>query len=178
MQTETISQQLRWHVVYTKNGEEDRADSNLQAGHIETFAPKLRARRIDKFTGKPTPTVKPLFPRYIFARFKASEALHKVCFTRGVHSVVSFGEHPSPVDDEVIDFIKSQRGEDNLVRIGEDFRAGDKVVINEGPLKDLIGVFEGAVKERDRVSILLSTVSYQGRVVIERAAVKKVDRRS
>jgi len=175
LQTETTSQQLRWHVVYTKSGEEDRADSNLRVGHIETFAPKMRARRIDKLTGKPTTTVKPLFPRYIFARFKASEALGKVWFTRGVHSVVSFGEQPSPVDDEVIELIKSRQGEDNLVRIGEDFRAGDKVVINEGPLKDLMGVFEGSVKERDRVSVLLSTVNYQGRVVLERAAVKKVD---
>ncbi|HWS88116.1 MAG TPA: transcription termination/antitermination NusG family protein [Pyrinomonadaceae bacterium] len=175
MQTETISQQLRWHVVYTKNGEEDRADSNLQVGHIETFAPKMRARRIDKFTGKPISTVKPLFPRYIFARFNTSEDLHKVWYTRGVHSVVSFGEQPSPVDDEVIEFIKSRQGEDHLVKIGDDLQAGDKVVINEGPLKDLAGVFEGAAKERDRVSILLSTVNYQGRVVIERAAVKKAD---
>lgn len=78
------------------------------------------------------------------------------------------------MDDEVIDLIKSRQGEDGLVRVGEDFRAGDKVVINEGPLKDLRGVFEGSVKEHDRVSILLSTVSYQGRVVLERAAVKRL----
>lgn len=174
MEADIISKQPCWYAVYTKTGEEDRAESNLRAGQIETFMPRVKARRIDKHTGKPTFIAKPLFERYLFARFKASETLHKVWFTRGVHSVVSFGEHPSPVDDEVIEFIQLQRGEDGLVRVGEELRAGDHVMINEGPLKNFVGVIQGKVKERDRISILLSAVNYQSRVVIERDAVKKI----
>ena len=174
MEAEIKGDDLRWYAVYTKTGEEDRAESNLKAGQIETFTPKMRARRADKFTGKHTFVVKHLFPRYLFARFKASETLHKVWFTRGVHSVVSFGNQPLPVDDEVIEFIQSRRGEDDLVRVGEDFRAGDKVMIKEGPFKNIVGVFEGAPKERERVSILLSVVNYQNHVVVDRGSIQKI----
>lgn len=174
MQTDSVSEQLCWYAVYTKAGEEDRAENNLKAWQIETLTPKVKVRRIDKDTNKPTFVVKPLFTRYLFARFKASESFHKVSFTRGVQSVVSFGGQPCPVDDEIIELIKLQRDENDLIRVGEGLRAGDKVLINEGPLKNLAGVFEGTVKERDRISILLTTINYQSRVVIDRAAVRKV----
>lgn len=168
------SDDLCWYAIYTKTGEEYRAESNLRAGQIEAFTPKVQARRIDQVTGKPTLATKPLFPRYLFARFKVNETLHKVWFTRGVHSVVSFGNQPSPIDDEVIELIQSQRGADDLVRIGEDFRAGDKVKVIGGPLKNLVGIFEGTIKERDRVSILLSMMSHQNRVVLERGSITKI----
>jgi transcription elongation factor/antiterminator RfaH len=174
LETETTSRQLRWYAVYTKTGEEERAERNLQAWRIETFTPKIRERRSDGNAGKPSSVVKPLFPRYLFARFDLGESLHKVCFTRGVHSVVSFGGRPSHVADEVVELIKSQRGEDSLVRVGEEFRAGDRVMINSGPLKNFVGVFEGAKRDRDRVSILLSAMSYQSHILIERDALKKI----
>lgn len=178
METEAIGRRLRWYAVYTKTGEEDRAERNLQAWRIETFAPKIRERRFGGNASKPSSAVKPLFSRYLFARFDISESLHKVCFTRGVHSVVSFGERPSPVADEVVELIRSRKGEDNLVRVGEELRAGDRVMINSGPLKNFVGVFEGTMRDRDRVSILLSAMSYQSHVLIERDAVKKIDGRT
>lgn len=174
LQTETVSEQLCWYAIYTKAGEEDRAESNLKACQIETFTPRVKVRRIDKNTNKPTFVVKPLFARYLFARFKASQAFRKVCFTRGVQSVVSFGGQLSPVDDEIIELIQLQRDENDFVRITERLNAGDRVLIKEGALKNLAGIFEGTVKERDRISILLTAISYQSRVVIDRAAVRKI----
>lgn len=173
MEAEIENNGLRWYAVYTKPGEEDRAESNLKIGRIETFTPRMKARRAAPFTGDTAFVVKPLFPRYLFARFKASETLHKVWFTRGVHSVVSIGNQPAPVDDEVIEIIRSRRGEDDLIRVGEEFSAGDRVTINDGPFKNLEGIFDGTAKDSDRVFILLSAVSYQSHVVVERSSVKK-----
>jgi hypothetical protein len=48
-------------------------------------------------------------------------------------------------------------------------------MIEEGPLKSLVGVFERDVKGTDRVLILLAAISYQGSVVIERQHVRKVN---
>jgi transcriptional antiterminator RfaH len=163
-----------WYAVYTKPCEEVRAESNLRAWAVETFAPTMRARRINNFTGKSTSVIKPLFPRYVFARFDAERMLHKISYTRGVHSIVSFGEGPLTVDDEIIELIQSQRGADGHIRIGEELKAGDKVMIERGPLKNFIGVFDGNLKDPERISILLSTVNYQNRVVLERDAVRKV----
>ena len=170
---------LRWYVIHTHPKQEDRADKNLRAWQVETFFPKVEERRFSPYApGNRGFVTKPLFPRYIFARFRVSELFQKVCFTRGVNSVVSFGGGPPiPVDDEIITLIQSQRNEDGLIRAGEAFKPGDKVVINYGPFRELIGIFERETEVAHRVSILLATVSYQGRLIVERDFVSKLDAR-
>jgi transcriptional antiterminator RfaH len=126
------------------------------------------------FTGELVDMVKPLFPRYIFAKFEANQMLHKINYTRGVHSVVGFGNGPVAVDENVIEMINSRIGEDGLVRIGDDINVGDRVLITNGPFKSLIGLFEHHTPASDRVMILLSAVSYQGHVSIEKDLIRKV----
>lgn len=163
-----------WYAIYTHPKQEIRAECNLRAWNIETFNPKLKERRYYSFSVTPTYVVKQLFPRYIFARFEANALLHKVWFTRGVHSIVSFGDHPAPVDDQVIDFIRSRSGADGLISLAEDLRAGNKVMIKDGPFKNLAGIFEREVKDSTRVMILLGAINYQGRVVVEREQIRKI----
>ncbi|MBA3804366.1 MAG: hypothetical protein H0X14_01445, partial [Acidobacteria bacterium] len=57
---------------------ESRVESNLRAWRLETFAPKNKARRDNQFTSKPVYVTRPLFPRYIFAKFKLSDLMHNV----------------------------------------------------------------------------------------------------
>jgi transcriptional antiterminator RfaH len=137
------------------------------------FSPKIRERRYNQFSIAPTYVTKPLFPRYIFAQFKVNDLYHKVRFTRGVNSVVSFGESPTPIAEEVITLILSNTKEDGFVRIDEQIRPGDRVMVIDGPLKNFAGIFEREMKETDRIKILLETVSYQAHVEIERYMVKK-----
>src|SRR4051812_38986256 len=118
MKSPDTGRRSHWFAVYTKARQEDRAASNLTAWRIETFFPRLQEGRRNQFTGQVTHLVKPLFPGYIFANFDALTMLHKVWFTRGVHSVVSFGGDPVPVSDEIISLIRSQVGEDGFVRLG------------------------------------------------------------
>jgi transcriptional antiterminator RfaH len=168
-----VLDQPHWYAVHTHPKQEERAYCNLQAWGVESLSPKFRERRPNPFTGIPIFFSKPLFPRYIFARFDASCLLHKISFTRGVHSVVSFNSTPAPIEDDIIALIQSRISADGFVRIGDDFKVGDRVIIKEGPLKNLSGIFEGGVKDSDRVSILLEAVSYQGRMVVERGQVRK-----
>lgn len=163
-----------WYAIHTKPRQEDRADNNLMAWRVETFAPKIRGRNYNPYTGKATFVIKPLFPRYIFARFNASDLLHKVNFTRGVQSVVSFCGEPCPVDEEIIRVIQSRKGADGLIKMDEDLHPGDRVIIGEGPLRNLEGIFNGYCKDEERASILLTTVNYQSRVIIERQSIKRV----
>lgn len=163
-----------WYAIYTHPKQENRAEYNLRAWNVETFNPKLKERQPNAFTGAPTSVVRQLFPRYIFARFEAETLLHKVWFTRGVHSVVSFGDRPAPVEDEAIAFIRSKNGADGFINLEEELRAGNKVVIKDGPFRNLSGIFELEVKDSTRVMILLEAISYQGRVVVEREQVRKI----
>lgn len=166
-----------WYAIHTKPKQEDRAESNLRSWGIETFAPRVKKRPHASNAGEKACTISPLFPRYIFARFDAERLLHKVNFTRGVDNVVSFGGEAAPVDDEIIEFIRSQAAEDGLIRLGEELRYGDAVKIKDGPFNSLTGIFQRGTKESERVMILLTAVKYQGCVLVDRAAVEKVDLR-
>jgi len=163
-----------WYAVYTLNKQEERAHANLQAWRVETFAPRIKERRYNFVTGLPIFVGKPMFPRYIFARFKAEQLLHKVSFTRGVKQVVNFGGTPMPVADEVIHLLKSQTGQDGYISLGDDLKSGDTVVIKNGPLKDFMAVFERETSRTDRVRLLLLTVNYQGHIELNRDLVRKV----
>jgi transcriptional antiterminator RfaH len=173
MDTQAAGDIACWYAIRTKSKEEERAVSNLEAWRVETFAPMVRTQQRSKH-GDSTLTSKPLFPQYIFARFKADELLHKIRFTRGVNSVVSFGGYPVPVRNEIIDAIKSRQGVDGFIRIGEELKPGDRVLINDGTLKSLTGIFERRIKSSNRVAILLTAINYEGRAVINSEMVEKL----
>lgn len=162
-----------WYAIYTKSKEEDRADKNLRAWGMETFAPKIRERRYNQYGKGPTFLTKPLFPRYIFARFKARHLQHKVSFTRGVQQVVNFGGNLAVIDEQIISILRSRLDDDGYVILGDEFAAGDSVEIKDGPLAGFSGVFKHGLKDNDRVVILLTTASYQPHVVIQRDFIKK-----
>lgn len=167
-----------WYVIYTKPMNESRVESNLKALQVETFAPKIKVRRENPFTGSLIYVSRPLFPRYTFAKFKLSESLRSISFTRGVQSVVSFNNRPSVVDEKVIKLLQSRVGEDGFVRMNDKLRPGDKVIIKGGPLKNIVGIFDSKCKDHERVSILLTAVSFQSSVVVDEWLVAKLDHTS
>jgi transcriptional antiterminator RfaH len=174
MNSQMVEEVPRWYVVHTHPKQEDRANMNLLAWKVETFTPKCRERRHNRFKGTLPFLLKPLFPSYIFARFRAGDLLHKVRFTRGVHSVVSFGVNPTPVDDEIIALIQSRSGVDGVVRLGDEFKSGDEVMVEEGLLRGFSGIFERELKDKDRVMVLLKTISYQSHIIVDRSSIRKV----
>ncbi|MGA9771710.1 MAG: transcription termination/antitermination NusG family protein [Blastocatellia bacterium] len=174
MSQSKIQSENCWYVIHTHAKQEERATSNLKVLGLETFTPKFRKIRYNEFNGKPIISISQLFPGYIFARFEIADALHKVRFTRGVHSIVSISKSPCPVDECVISLIKARVAEDGFVRMYEELKPGDVVEICHGSLKGLSGVFQSHLKGSERVMILLDTISYQASVEIEREKLRKV----
>ena len=164
---------LNWYVVHTHPQQEERAGGNLRSWGIETLTPKLRVNRYNEFTSKVSRIPKPLFPSYIFARFRFNAEYHRVRFTRGVHSVITFTGTATPVEDEIIDLVRSRIGDDGFVKPFDELKAGDEVIIRDGRFKDLCGVFEREMQDTDRVRILLNTVNFQAHVVVDREFVQK-----
>jgi len=164
----------QWYVIHTLPKQEDRAEANLIAWGIDTFNPKIKVRRCNRFTGHPTYLSKPLFSRYIFARFDAAKMIGKINFTKGVQSVVTFGNCPAMVDDEIIQLLRSQVGSDNFMRLPVGFKCGDAVQIKNGAFKSLTGIFERDLRSSQRVLLLLTAVNYQGHLVVERELLEKI----
>jgi len=162
-----------WYAIHTNPREEDRAQSNLTAWGVETCCPKLKDVRADNFTGRTFHVVNHMFPRYIFARFNAEGMLHKVRFTRGVRNVVTVGDVPARVEDEIINLLRSRMAPDGLIMQQDEFDEGDEVYLKAGPFKGFTGVFDSRLTGTDRVLVLLDTVKFQGRLIIEKDLIEK-----
>lgn len=162
----------QWYVINTCPKQENRAEHNLKAWQVETFLPKLRCERKSQYTSKSSFFMKPLFPGYLFARFNGSVLTHKINFTRGVRSIVSFGGIPAIVQDNMIEMIRSNITADGLI-VKEKLSYGDRVVIEEGPFRELCGIFEDDVAETERIKILLTTIEYQAHLLVNRQQVRR-----
>lgn len=174
MNVESIEEGSHWYAIHTNPKQEERACINLEAWGVRTFSPRLRDGRRNQFTGLVTYFSKPMFPRYIFSEFDAAEMLHKIGHTRGVQSVVSFGGSLVSIEDEIITMLQARVNSDGYVRLGEELTRGDKIVVTDGPLKHFEGVFERDMPDSERVMVLLTTISYQGRLCVEKDSVRKV----
>lgn len=174
MNLEKTDEFAYWYAIHTKPKQEQRAEANLRAWNIEAFTPRIKDRRRSRVLKGSNHIIKPLFPRYVFAHFNLECNSHRVTFTRGVHNIVRFGGVPARIDDRIISIIHERMDQDGLVRAGEDFKSGDPVMIEYGPFKSLIGIFERDVGEAERVRILLTSINYQAHITVEKDSVTKV----
>lgn len=156
----------RWYVVQSKPHQEERAVAQLRdrAG-FEVYAPRVEVRALRG--GAAAKVVRPLFPRYLFARLDLPAEWKLVTFTPGVARVLGGWEDPRPLDDTVIAAIRErERRRDRLIAYYR-FRPQEAVVVRSGPFRELYGIFERYVGEGERVRILLSLVGYQASVEME-----------
>jgi len=146
----------QWYAVRTKPRQEAVAEAFLIQSGVETFYPRIGPS-------------KSLFTGYIFVKFDADTQLRLVKYSRGVSSVVSFGNPPA----QVIDSIRSRIKDGFVVLEPPTFTKGEKVEIKEGPLEGISGIFDSRVKDSDRVVILLNAIASQSRIVVSSTSLRK-----
>ena len=153
----------KWYVIQTKSGQEDLAAFNLSRLGLEILNPKLKAEKL--VWGSIKPMIRPLFAGYIFAKFDAVKYFHIIRYTRGVRRVLRFGMTLFPVEEEIIENIQRRLGKDGCARIQpKTLSAGSSVLIREGPLNGLNGIFEREMSDRKRVVILLDVMGVRVQV--------------
>lgn len=160
-----------WYAVHTKPAKEDVAVVYIARLGLEAFNPQIKKKR--KIWGLEKETTGALFPCYVFARFSALH-LHAVKYARGVRQVVRAGGVPTPIDDRIIDSIRSREIEASDRDSSRGIMPGDPVVINCGMFCGVAGVFEKELSDKERVSILLNTIRWQAHVLVEKRVVEKV----
>lgn len=150
----------QWYAVRTKPRQEAVAEAFLIQSGVETFYPRIGPS-------------KSLFTGYIFVKFDADTQLRLVKYSRGVSSVVNFGDKPTSVDEVLIETIKTRVKDGFVVLDPPVFTKGEKVEIKEGPLEGISGIFDSRVKNSDRVVILLNAIASQSRIVVSSTSLRK-----
>jgi len=158
---------MNWFAVNTKPHREDVAAMNLERLGLDVLLPKVSCFR--SVHGSQRAMNAPLFPCYLFARFSPGDSLHSIRYARGVRKVVSAGDIPIPVDTAIISAIRSRMDALDCVELKpKGFGVGEVVFIQEGFLQGLTGVFERELSGQKRVVILLQSIEYQARVLVEK----------
>lgn len=142
-----------WYVVHTKPQKELVAASMLEERlSLTVYLPEV----LQHYRGQPH--LRPFFPRYLFVQADLDEVeASKINALPGVISLVSFGDRPQALSNEVVQAIRARIDDYNAAgglpqRV---FRPGDRVRLTEGPLQGLEAVFKGPVKPSQRVWVLL-----------------------
>ncbi len=152
----------QWFVVRTKPRREDYAQGQLARRGVDTFMPRI----LEHSREGTAPLIGPLFPGYVFVWIRLASQYTSVIWAPGVRSFVAFGEIPSPVDDEVIEFIRERCGSEGIALAAPDFHDGDHVRVTRGPLGGLLGVVQGHVNGRRRVQVLMELLKRRTQVTV------------
>jgi transcriptional antiterminator RfaH len=162
----------RWYAVYCKPREDERAELHLNRQRFEIFRPKHRVRR--KRHGRMTTMVESLFPRYLFIHLDdIAENWAPIRSTRGVVSLVRWGDRIPTVPDAVIDCLRADADEVGCIPTSPaDYKPGDRIRILEGPFAGLEGVFYSR-KGEDRVMLLLEVMKQPQKVTFAEAALTR-----
>lgn len=146
----------RWFCLRTAARREHVAASNLRERvQVEVFAPRIQVKRTTR-SGLVATFAEALFPGYLFARFRYPEQLRHVVSTSGINGIVSFGSHPPPVADDVIDFLRQQVTAAETSPAGAAFEEGALVRIIAGCFHNAEGRVLHFDPRTDRVRLLLT----------------------
>lgn len=155
-----------WFVVSTKPKQEFIAEQSLKSLGANTYLP-LYLKRIKKDRER-IEIITPLFCGYLFAQFSVIDLFHKIRYSRGVKTVLGNNECLWTISDAKVADIKS-RENNGLVTLHsreENFKSGDKIMIDEGAFDGWEGVFYEELPDNERAIIMLTNVSYSSKLVV------------
>lgn len=164
----------RWFVVQTHARGEEKAAFNLRRQGFEAYAPKILKRR--SHARKVEMVNAPLFPRYLFVKINTATARWQaIRSTFGVSSLVCFGDAPASVPKDFIETLMNSEDEKGCIslRRRSEFKKGQGVEIINGPMAEMVAVFEH-MDDKDRVVVLLDMLGRQVRALVPLRDIRSV----
>ncbi|MGE0681852.1 MAG: transcription termination/antitermination protein NusG [Candidatus Binatia bacterium] len=151
-----------WYVVYSKPRREEFAQLHLQRKGLEVFFPRLSLPNPRPRQGQ----IVPLFPNYLFVCLQLPEEYNYALWSPGVKTIVNFNNTPTPIDEEVINFLKDQADIEGVIKGHSNLTTGQEIRIKGGPFDGLIGIIQDPPNARGRVSILMQLLNRQVKVEV------------
>jgi transcriptional antiterminator RfaH len=164
----------RWYVVQTHAGKELRAEENLNRQGFSTYLPRYSRKR--RHARRTEVVLRPLFPRYLFVALDLTrDRWRSVQSTFGVTHLLSTGDGPLPVANDLVDEIRAREDQSGLVILGlpPGIEVGSRVRLIDGIFAEAQGILE-RIADSQRVSILLQLLGRDVRVLVPSASVGRV----
>ena len=152
---------MLWYAVHSRPKQELRALENLQNQGYEAWLPMISVEKLRR--GRVTEVIEPMFSRYLFIRLDMEHTnWTPIRSTLGVSRLVSFGNRPAPIAEELIQALRQMpdRSPERLLQPGQAVRMID------GPLKGLEGIYQQADGEL-RAMVLVDLLSKQHSILVD-----------
>lgn len=152
---------MLWYAVHSRPKQEIRALENLQNQGFETWLPMITMEKLRR--GRLAEVTEPMFSRYLFIRLDTELTnWTPIRSTLGVSRLVSFGNRPAPIADDLIQALRQMpdRTPERLLQPGQTVRMID------GPLKGLEAVYQQADGAL-RAMVLVDLMSKKHSVLVE-----------
>jgi transcription antitermination factor NusG len=158
------NRQFPWYALWVRSRHERSVEEMLTSKGFESFVPLYRTRR--RWSDRFQEVASPLIPGYVFCKFNSQERV-PVLKTPGVVQIVGAGKLPEPVDEREMAslLIASQSGAH--MQLWPYLRVGQRVVIEEGPLRSVEGTLTSE-KGNDQLVLSISLLQRSVAVTVDR----------
>ncbi len=174
---------MKWYVVHTQTGSEEKARAGLQ-GRMATTELKKYVGEIIVPTeqvaeirgGKKRITARKFFPGYLIVKMDMNkESWYLVKTTPGITGFIGPGRRPTPISDEEVKAIL-QRTEDTETKPTPKiiFEIGESIRIAQGPFANFNGSVMELYPERGKLKVSVSIFGRSTLVELEYWQVEKL----
>ena len=174
----TVDTEPKWYILHTYSGYESMVkdsllrlieNNNLSDSIVDVKIPTEQTIE-EKANGKKKIVERKLLPCYVFIKMVYSNQLwYLVTNTRGVTGFCGPQGRPIPMPEEEI---RRMRLEDYVV--DADFKAGDRVSIDNGPLEGFLGKITSVNEEQQRAKVEIVMFGRKQDVEVEYVQMTKV----
>jgi len=170
-----------WYVIHTYSGYEEQVAENLKQ-RVESLAMEdkifkvlvPKEKQIEIKNGHRKTVEKKIFPGYVLVEMIVTDDSWYVARnTPNVTGFIGLGVRPTPMLKEEIDRIQKRMGVDEP-KYKIEFKVGDLVKINDGPLKSFEGKVTDIDEDKGKIKVLVSMFGRETPVSLDFLQVKKV----
>ncbi|MBF0521495.1 MAG: transcription termination/antitermination protein NusG [Candidatus Omnitrophica bacterium] len=175
--------EMKWYVVHTQTGSEEKAKSGLE-GRMKTTALKeyigevvVPTEQVSEIrSGKKRITSRKFFPGYILIKMKMSkESWYLVKSAPGITGFIGPGRKPTPISDAEVDAIL-RRTEDTETKPTPktSYDIGESIRIAQGPFANFNGTVMEVYPDRGKLKVSVSIFGRATLVELEYWQVEKL----
>ena len=160
----------RWFAVYTCANHEKRVEEQFDVRRVNHFLPLYGSIR--RWKDRRVRLEMPLFPGYIFVRFRLDERL-RILEVPGVVRIIGFNGQPYPLPDHEVENLRLGMSHGLAIEPHPYLKAGCRVRIIHGPLQGAEGILVRR-KNVHRVVLSLDLISRSAAVEVETANIERI----
>jgi transcription termination/antitermination protein NusG len=157
-----------WYVLRVRAGREKSTASLLRHKGLLEFLPLYASCR--RWSDRAKQVELPLFPGYVFCRFDAQNRL-PILTTPGVVHVVGMGGTPQAVDETEVTALQRVVASGLLLQPWPFLKVGQRVIIQEGPLRHVDGILTD-IKGLRNLVVSITLLQRSVAVCMDRAGVR------